>query len=1145
MNHFHAVTNPNAMFPSLVLCKKCYSTYKHAQFRSHECNKKKRCFACKRYECDRQQGVKGIDCSDCNLLFANKGCFDAHKESQKKGNSLCQTRKKCKTCYKIIYSSTQPFDEHKCHTYKCYNCSEWVERDHLCYLRIRKPKLTSGKFIFFDFESTTDSIFQCENDYEPSNKTGCGSVLSEGETDTCKEGDLCKTCRKCKNCDKTICGRPQHQPNLAVAESACDQCKNEVLLKDSTCRNCGDVCDECFSGKAENETNCTNTSCGLRRRVFKGLDTLHLFSSWLFTPKHKNYVVLAHNSKAYDSSFLLHWLITEACLTPQIIYSGSKIMSLAIKDNLNITCIDSINFMMMALKHLPKAFGLKPEEVGLEEGSDVQEVAKLPFPHRFNTRENWNYNSDFPPLHMYDVEYLSEEEREKMTAWHAKQAGKIFNMQEQLEYYCTIDCSILRLSCMKFRDLIISMTKDESQSGDTSYVDCFAHITLASTVMQIYRLKHMFEVYQVELSDGRTGEATLTGGKWTMSGEDLPEGEIVQKQFLHSSLTQIPSAGYVVQSNHSNKSIQYMEYMSNKLGRQIIHARNAGEHCIRTNGHRYKVDGYDPHAPEGPTVHSYLGCIFHGHSCLENRNFTKHPRTNFTLKEMHEQTLAREKDIKEAGYIVKSIYECQFDKMIKENEGIRKFVNELDIPQRMKIREAFYGGRTSVFKLHCEADTEAGEEIHYLDFCSLYPYINKTGRLPLKHPEIITRDFDMTMKSYFGIAHVKILPPRDNYFGVLPHRARGKLHFPLCQKCCDTGDQGECNHSPSERALVGSWCTPEILEAQKAGYKILQIYEVYNYKESTQYDSETGEGGLFAKQVDTFLKLKAESSGFPAWVVSEEDKENYVREFRERCGVTLDKDKICVNPALRSISKLLLNSFWGKMGQRINQSKTIFIKNTIELAKLISNSSISVTNFNICTCDVLAVEYCKAEGFEEESDITNEVMAAFTTCYARLKLYEAMKTVGADNLIYTDTDSVVFKTKRISDENGVKKYSNYPETGTALGELNSELDEGVFIKQFVTSGPKSYSYRTNHGKECCKFKGVTLNGKNVKKINFEAVKELVYGNKEEIELVPQTKFHRLKFTGEIINVPLVKRLQHTFNKRKILPNLDTVPYGYI
>jgi len=45
------------------------------------------------------------------------------------------------------------------------------------------------------------------------------------------------------------------------------------------------------------------------------------------------------------------------------------------------------------------------------------------------------------------------------------------------------------------------------------------------------------------------------------------------------------------------------------------------------------------------------------------------------------------------------------------------------------------------------------------------------------------------------------------------------------------------------------------------GYKILEIYEVYEYQ-VTRYDPETREVVLFVDYINTFLKLKAEASRY-------------------------------------------------------------------------------------------------------------------------------------------------------------------------------------------------------------------------------------------------------------------------------------------
>jgi len=44
--------------------------------------------------------------------------------------------------------------------------------------------------------------------------------------------------------------------------------------------------------------------------------------------------------------------------------------------------------------------------------------------------------------------------------------------------------------------------------------------------------------------------------------------------------------------------------------------------------------------------------------------------------------------------------------------------------------------------------------------------------------------------------------------------------------------------------------------AVEKGYRILETHKVYQY-DVTQYNPESGEGGLFVDYINTFLKLKA------------------------------------------------------------------------------------------------------------------------------------------------------------------------------------------------------------------------------------------------------------------------------------------------
>lgn len=57
---------------------------------------------------------------------------------------------------------------------------------------------------------------------------------------------------------------------------------------------------------------------------------------------------------------------------------------------------------------------------------------------------------------------------------------------------------------------------------------------------------------------------------------------------------------------------------------------------------------------------------------------------------------------------------------------------------------------------------------------------------------------------------------------------------------------------------MGTWCTPELSKAMNNGYKVIKIYEIYHFEESTRYDRETRKGGIY---VNIFLKIKQEAYG--------------------------------------------------------------------------------------------------------------------------------------------------------------------------------------------------------------------------------------------------------------------------------------------
>lgn len=322
----------------------------------------------------------------------------------------------------------------------------------------------------------------------------------------------------------------------------------------------------------------------------------------------------------------------------------------------------------------------------------------------------------------------------------------------------------------------------------------------------------------------------------------------------------------------------------------------------------------------------------------------------------------------------------------------------------------------------------------------------------------------------------KTLPPRKLYHPVLPYRSGEKLLFPLCRRCADAQYQGRCHCTVEERSIVGTWCTPELETAIQKGYRILTVYEVYHWAETTRYDPETGEGGLFAKYVNTFLKFKQESSGWPKWVKTDDDREKYISDYFEHEGIQLNAEFIKQNKGLRALAKLCLNSFWGKFGQRINMPKNVLVTDVSEFYAILTNPARKVIDWHIMNENCALVTWeCRAD-FLPEHTTTNIFIAAFTTAHARLKLYDVLDKLKR-RVLYFDTDSIVYLS-----EPGL--YD--PELGDYLGDLTDEL-KGENIVEFVSCGPKNYAYLLSDGSACCKVKGFRLDYTTMSKINFNTM----------------------------------------------------------
>lgn len=293
---------------------------------------------------------------------------------------------------------------------------------------------------------------------------------------------------------------------------------------------------------------------------------------------------------------------------------------------------------------------------------------------------------------------------------------------------------------------------------------------------------------------------------------------------------------------------------------------------------------------------------------------------------------------------------------------------------------------------------------HYIEDANYYDFNSLYPFVMKEYPIPI----GVPVKSYnfklgdFGIAFIDVEVPKDLKIPVLPFRAKNKkLIFPVGR-------------------FSGWYCSPEIELAVKMGCKIK-----INYGYKFEKDK------IFDEYIDTFYKIKQEAK---------KDSIDYL------------------------LSKLFMNSLYGKFGQRREKRAIIMNPKTIIGKKMIN-------------------DFMYEEERISESGHILPAIASFITCYARCELYNVLKD---SEPIYCDTDSVITKKKLESDSH-------------KLGALKDEMPQG--IKEGVFILPKMYGLVDNEGKEYVKCKGFPK-----KMFNYSILKQAMFSKD-----FSNIKFEREKF----------------------------------
>eukprot|EP00732_Lithocolla_globosa_P000834 Lithocolla_globosa_v1_NODE_322_length_4485_cov_1721.272460.p2 type:complete len:390 gc:universal NODE_322_length_4485_cov_1721.272460:2476-3645(+) len=197
------------------------------------------------------------------------------------------------------------------------------------------------------------------------------------------------------------------------------------------------------------------------------------------------------------------------------------------------------------------------------------------------------------------------------------------------------------------------------------------------------------------------------------------------------------------------------------------------------------------------------------------------------------------------------------------------------------------------------------------------------------------------------------------------------------------------------------------------------------------------------------------------------------------------------NPVKYQISKLLMNSLYGKMLQKPIVTKKELVRNLAQLNKIRSLGTIE--NLNFINQNLLHVTYTP---FEVDSEVTKpSYIGSLILANSRLWMDKYIDIVNGyhsldDSFYRTDTDSLIVHSKHLDNLK--------PHLGKELGQLDFDID-GKIIR-FAEPAPKLYiceyiCNKTGEIKKHVKSKGFSRAHQD--KLEWSDYERMLFGNQED------------------------------------------------
>ena len=731
----------------------------------------------------------------------------------------------------------------------------------------------------------------------------------------------------------------------------------------------------------------------------------------------------AHNAGKYDSIFIEKYMFERKKLHCKKIQQGLRLMQLYY-EQIDVTFKDSLLFIPTSLRSMSKDFGVKEFKKGF-------------FPHKimsfnyFQEAKITNYIVPTPCKENFEEDlsfYTFSQEKKELDLFLNEFLQKSFwNLKEDSIDYCISDTLLLAEVLKTFREKTFEITSND--------FDVLNYVTLPSAVMKYY-----LSAYLPEKTIG-----------------------IIDR---YSSLIKREEKLWIL----------WLQYTTSTP----IIFQNECEGCFIS-------------AIFGKNCYIFHPCYDHGCKyCYRGsyRNF----RNSKTFNETFLYYKNNEDQLKLKGYTVISIWEHSWMKM-KEESKFELWINEnyFEIENQLPLdpREAYKGGVSECYKFSVK------KHIQMVDFVSQYPtsllgssfcpYTNE--KLHWYLPIGIARNIDplsFCLSDKLSIVKCKVLPPRQLYAPFLGYKATSILSgtyevlYGLCRACMNVRNLKECTHTNNEREIIGTWTSVELHYAISIGYEITKIIDVWEYNEKTNL--------LFTDFITPFMitKILSKKDGIVENMKFTNKGEIIVNYVKDVCGKELKVSEFDNKPAERVISKLMMNSFYGKWGQRSSWPETIIFssKEVDKCLKILSNPSYKILHGQVFKKEkdtYVVIEYEKDIASVKGDASKNDHIAAFVTAYGRIMLNKLIQKLG-DQIIYSDTDSAFL----------IKEMELPFQTGFRIGDLELELKDGY---NWSALGRKSYSFESENN-VVCKQKGISLKQSMRNVFNPDYLRKLLFETKQ-------------------------------------------------